>query len=326
MQSAILRSAMLCLIAALGFVLTATASAQTRVTLKSAASASSYYVMMVQLSEMLREASDGAIQPTVEESQGSVQNVKEAARRPGAFVFTTPPSLLEAARDGTGQFEGETGYDRIRTLAVVPFITIHLVVSEDSGITDASELAGASFIPGGTGTFCEGRTTSVLELLGVLDDMELTDTELSNAAPALRNQRVDGFATCSSHPVPLLQELATTTPVTIISLTDEQRQAIMDEDPLAGPITIAAGTYSGQDEDVDTVAVPVGLFATDAMDEDTAYTIVKSFWEQRDALAEENAWWGGVSPDLVMLMNTPLHPGALRYYEEAGIEIPDGMR
>lgn len=326
MRSALTRILAVGLGLSLVLTLAAAANAQTRVTLKSAASASSYYVMMVQLSEMLQAASDGAIQPTVEESQGSVQNVKEAARRPGAFVFTTPPSLLEAARQGTGQFEGETGYDRIQTLAVVPFITIHLVVAEESGITDAAELAGTSFIPGGTGTFCEGRTASVLELLGVIDDMDLVDTELSNAAPALRNQRVDGFATCSSHPVPLLQELATTTPVNILSLTEDQRQAIMDEDPLAGPITIAAGTYQGQDHDVDTVAVPVGLFATDDMDEDTAYTIVKSFWEQRDRLAEENAWWAGVSPDLVMLMNTPLHPGAERYYEEAGIDIPDSMR
>lgn len=326
MHRSLVRSAVLglgLLVAAAGI---GQAQAQTRVTLKSAASSSSYYVMMVQLSEMLRTASGGAILPTVEESQGSVQNVKEAARRPGAFVFTTPPSLLTAARNGTGQFEGETGYDRIRTLAVVPFITIHLVVSEASGITNAAELTGATFIPGGTGTFCEGRTQSVLSLLGVADAMQLVDTELGNAAPALRNQRVDGFATCSSHPVPLLQELATTTPVRILSLDAEQRAAILDADPLAGPITIAANTYAGQTEAIDTVAVPVGLFGTDAMDDDTAYGIVSAFWEQRDRLAEENAWWAGVSPELVMLMGTPLHAGALRYYEEIGVEIPDSMR
>lgn len=325
MHAPSLRTAVLALGLTLAVGLAGTAQAQSRVTLKSASSTSSYYVMMVQLAEMLRTASDGAIEPTVEESQGSVQNVKEAARRPGAFVFTTPPSLLAAAREGTGQFEGETGYERIRTLAVVPFITIHLVVGADSGIENVADLAGKTFIAGGTGTFCEGRTTAVLGLLGVVDDMELVDTELNNAAAALRNQRVAGFATCSSHPVPLLQELATTTPVNILSLSEEQRARIMEADPLSGPITIAAGTYAGQDEPVDTVAVPVGLFTTEDMDEETAYTIVKSFWEQRDQLAEENAWWAGVSPELVALMNTPLHPGALRYYREIGVEFPDSM-
>jgi len=326
MHRSLVRSAALALGVLIALASSSQAFSQTRVTLKSAASSSSYYVMMVQLAEMLRTTSGGAIQPTVEESQGSVQNVKEAARRPGAFVFTTPPSLLAAAREGTGQFEGETGYDRIRSLAVVPFITIHLVVSEASGITDAADLGGATFIAGGTGTFCEGRTKSVLTLLGVADSINLVDTELSNAAPALRNQRVDGFATCSSHPVPLLQELATTARVRILSLSEAQRAAILAADPLAGPITIAAGTYPGQTEAVDTVAVPVGLFGTDGMDDETAYGIVKAFWEQRDRLAEDNAWWAGVSPELVMLMNTPLHAGALRYYEEIGVAVPDSMR
>src|SRR5690606_14753229 len=96
------------------------AQAQTRVTLKSATASSSYYVMMVQLGEVLRAETKGQIQATIEESQGSVQNVKEAAKRPGNFVFTTPPSLLSAAREGRKPFEGETGYDTVRTLFVMP--------------------------------------------------------------------------------------------------------------------------------------------------------------------------------------------------------------
>src|SRR5690625_4307395 len=96
------------------------AEAQTRLTLKSAASTSSYYVMMVQLAELIRSVSDNQIQPTVEESQGSVQNVKEAGRRPGAFLFTTPHSLIEAARVGSGAFVGDEGslYVHIRSLFV----------------------------------------------------------------------------------------------------------------------------------------------------------------------------------------------------------------
>src|SRR3546814_17799428 len=102
------------------------AAAQTRVTLKSATASSSYYVMMVQLGEVLRAETKGQIQATVEESQGSVQNVKEAGKRPGNFVFTTPPSLLAAARAGRKPFEGETGYDAIRTLFVMPYVNVKI--------------------------------------------------------------------------------------------------------------------------------------------------------------------------------------------------------
>lgn len=304
------------------------AAAQTRLTLKSAASTSSYYVMMVQLAELVREASEGQIQPTVEESQGSVQNVKEAGRRPGAFLFTSPPSLVGAAQNASGPFEGDDSsiYDPIRTLFVMPFVTVHLVVDAESDIEKVTDLAGHSFIAGGTGTFCEGRTRAIFEALGIVDDVEIVDVELNSAPNAIRNKRVSGYATCSSHPVPGLVELSTTVPVRILSFTEEERAVLAEEDPSTGPVVIAAGTYAGQDEDVHTVGLPVGAFGTTEMDEDTAYTIVKSFWEQRESLAEENPWWAGVSAEMLDQMVVELHPGALRYYEEAGIEIPDSMK
>lgn len=297
------------------------AAAQTRVTLKSAKAGTSYYVMMVQLGEMMKAQSGGKIQATVEESQGSVQNVKESARRPGNFLFTTPPSLLVSAREGKKPFEGETGYDRVRALFVVPFVTIHFAVQQDSGITDVMQLEGKKFIAGGKGTFCEGRTRRIFELLGLDGKVETVDVELSAASNAMRNDRVTGFATCSSHPTPQLVELATTNPLTVLSFTDAQREAILKADPMSGPLTIAAGTYKGQDKPVNTVGVPVGAFTTTDMDDETAYFITRNFWQQREALAKDNPWWAGVSPEMVNQLGTRLHPGALKYYKEAGVTL-----
>lgn len=297
------------------------AAAQTRVTLKSAKAGTSYYVMMVQLGEMMKAQSGGKIQATVEESQGSVQNVKESARRPGNFLFTTPPSLLVSAREGKKPFEGETGYDRVRALFVVPFVTIHFAVQQDSGITDVMQLEGKKFIAGGKGTFCEGRTRRIFELLGLEGKVETVDVELSAASNAMRNDRVTGFATCSSHPTPQLVELATTNPLTVLSFTDAQREAILKADPMSGPLTIAAGTYKGQDKPVNTVGVPVGAFTTTDMDDETAYFITRNFWQQREALAKDNPWWAGVSPEMVNQLGTRLHPGALKYYKEAGVTL-----
>ena len=62
------------------------------------------------------------------------------------------------------------------------------------------------------------------------------------------------------------------------------------------------------------------------MDDETAYLLTKGFWEQKANLAEQSAWWEGVSPDDLAHLSTPLHPGALRYYDETGIELPEGIR
>lgn len=313
-----------CAIAAVA-LLAAPAEADTRLTLKSAKAGSSYYVMMVQLAEALKKASEGKVLPTVEESQGSVQNVKEAAVRPGNFLFTSPPSLVDAAARGEKPFEGSS-FEGVRTLFPMPFITIHLVVGADSGIDSVADLAGKQFIAGGKGTFCEQRTKKILEVLEIEDKVDIVDVELDAASNAMRNGKVDGFATCSSHPTPQLTELATTTPVKVLSLTADERQKITSLDPLSGPITIAGGTYRGQDEAVQTVGVPVGAYGTTGMDEDTAYMVTSSFWEWKDRLAAEQPWWDAVEPELVAQLGATLHPGAARYYREKGIELPESMR
>ena len=110
-------------------------------------------------------------------------------------------------------------------------------------------------------------------------------------------------------------------PVTLISLTDEQIEQIG-----APRQTIPGGTYPGVAQDVETTSLPVIAYTTTAMDDDTAYTLTKTFWERRDAMAEEAAWWGSISPDMLENMTGTLHPGALRYYQEAQIAVPDALR
>ena len=79
------------------------AYAETRVTYKSAKTTSSYYQMGVQIAEAMKTGSNGAIIVTVEESQGSVQNVMEAVQRSGNYVFTTPPVLVKCSQIAPGR-------------------------------------------------------------------------------------------------------------------------------------------------------------------------------------------------------------------------------
>lgn len=312
--------------ASLALGLVTDASAQTRVTLKSAQTGTSYYLMTVQLGEAVKAASGGKITATVEESQGSVQNVKEAARRPGNFVFTTPPGLLNDARAGKKPFEGESGYDAVRGLFPIPGITMHWIVRADAGVSNLTDLAGKDFIPGGRGTAGQRLTLAAFQALGMEGKVKLIDTELASAPAAVRNRQVTGYVTASAHPSPQVQELAASTPIRILSLTPQQLATVQLIDKTAIGIVIPKGTYPTQDYDVTTLSVPVGAYATTRMDEATGYAVTKAFWTQRAAMAKTNPYWGGVTPDMIGSLAGKLHPGAIKYYDEAKISVPASAR
>lgn len=294
--------------------LTLPAQAETQLTFKSAKTGTSYYQMGVELAEAVKSASDGNLILTVEESQGSVQNVMEVRARGGDYIFTSPPSLVASAEEATGPFEGkgDPKFADIRALFPIPSLTMHFIVAGTEGGTDMGQLEGKSVLLG-KGTFSATEGEKYLNLFGLMDKVTIADAELSNAGDALKNGQIDAFVSASSWPAPNIIEAAAGTGVRILSLSDEQV-----EQTGQARVEIPADTYPGQTETIVTTGLPVVAFTTTAMDDETAYQLTKDFWETRDKLAETAAWWAGVSPDQVAAIGT-LHPGAKRYYDEAGV-------
>jgi TRAP transporter TAXI family solute receptor len=294
--------------------------------LKAATAGSSYYLMTVQLAEMLRTATDGRITATVEESQGSVQNVREAPRRPGPFVFTSPPSLVRDAGAGRAPFTDGAGYDQIRALWTMPPVTMHWVVRADAGITSFQDLVGKSFVAGGRGTFTERSTRELFRRLGLEGRVTAPEVELGAAINAMRNRQIDGFASGSSHPAANLQELAVGTPIRLLALDATLLAGLQEADPTVASVVIPANTYQGVTTDTTTVAIPVGAYGTRTLDDATAYELTRTFWSRRAEMARANPWWNAVAPEQVVALGVKLHPGAVRYYTEAGIAVPDALK
>ncbi|MCP1337737.1 TAXI family TRAP transporter solute-binding subunit [Hyphomicrobiales bacterium FT118] len=298
------------------------AQAETRVTYKSAKAGTSYYQMGVELAEAMKAGTDGGVILTVEESQGSVQNVMEAAVRPGNYVFTTPPALVGAAQKGAGPFKdkGNPKFDEIRALFPIPSLTMHFVMRADAGVQSFADLEGKTILLG-KGSFGANEGAKYVEMFGLKDKVKIADAELGNAASALKNRQIDGFVTAGSFPAPNVTEAAASTGISLVSMTEEQVA-----ETKRTRLVIPAGTYAGVDTDTVTTSLPVVAYATTAMDDDTAYTLTKTFWTKKAEMGESAAWWKAVSPDLLSNVTGKLHPGALRYYEEAGVAVPDSLR
>ncbi len=310
------------LAAGLALLAAVPAQAETRVTLKAAKSGSSYYQMSVQIAEAMKAGTDGGVIVTVEESQGSQQNVMEVRARGGDYVFTSPPALVAAARDGKGAFEGKENpaFGEIRALFPLPSLTMHFVMSKASGVTDFAGMDGKNILLG-KGSFGATEGEKYLGLFGLDGKVKIADVELSNAVPALKNGQIDGFVTAGSFPAPNVVEAAASTDVTVLSLTDEQVAQTG-----RAKLVIPAGTYAGQDADIVTTSLPVVTYTTTKMDDETAYQLTKTFWEEKARMGEESPWWTGVDAALLENVTGKLHPGAVRYYEEAGIALSDAQK
>jgi len=296
----------------------ATVQAETRVTYKSAKSTSSYYQMAVQIAEAVKAGSNGDIILTVEESQGSVQNVKEAAVRPGNYVFTTPPVLVKLALAGKAMFKGKTNpkFANIRALFPIPSLTMHFVVRSDSGINSFADLEGKSILIG-KGSFGAREGAKYLKLFGLDGKVNLANVELSNAVPALKNKQIDGFVTAGSYPAPNVIEAAAGTGVKILSLSDAQIKKTKRT-----KLVIPGGTYAGVENDITTTSLPVVAYTTTNMNNATAYELTKTYWEQKAKMGTDNPWWNGVSAKMLKNITGKIHPGAIKYYKEKNIALP----
>ena len=293
------------------------ALAETRINYKSAKSTSSYYQMAVQIAEGMKAGSNGDITVTVEESQGSVQNVMEVMGRKGNYVFTTPPVLVKLARGGKAMFKGKENprFGDIRALFPIPSLTMHFVMSKGSGVTDFAGMEGKTILLG-KGSFGAKEGAKYLKMFGLEGKVKLAEVELSNAVPALKNGQIDGFVTAGSYPAPNVIEAAASAGATVLSLSDEQVKKSKRT-----RLEIPAGTYAGQSSAITTTSLPVVAFTTTDMDNATAYAMTKTYWESKVSMSAGAKWWAGVSLDMLENISTEIHPGAVKYYKEVGAKL-----
>ena len=284
------------------------------------------HALAVQFAETVASAVNGAYTLDVRESQGSIENAKDAAKAPANYLFTAGPNVIAAARRGQKPFAPDPRYRDIRALLPIPPQTVHWVVRQDSGITSLAGLAGQNFITGAKGSVSERVTSEVFEAIGIEHDVQIMDIDAAAAPAALKAKQVSGFAIAGPYPLPALVELGGTTPFRLLSLSEPQVRKVVAADDSIAAETVPKSAYPGLDSDVTVLALPAGIYTTTRMSEATAYAITKAFWSQHAALMSRNPPWQAVSAGTLATLGVRLHKGALRYYREAHMPVPKALR
>jgi TRAP transporter TAXI family solute receptor len=117
-------------------------------------------------------------------------------------------------------------------------------------------------------------------------------------------------------------DLTTTKDVGLMNFDKETLDAIIKAYPFFVPNIIPAGTYKGIDEDVSTPSVMALLITSDNVPDDVIYNFTKTLFENIADVQGSHAMAGNIKLETATVgLSAPLHPGAAKYYKEAGINV-----
>jgi TRAP transporter TAXI family solute receptor len=263
---------------------------------------------------------DGLIASAVS-SRGSVDNLNAitSGLRNSGFAQS---DVAYWAYTGTGTMEGSEPATELRTIAALFEEHIHLVALADSGINSVADLAGkrVSLDEPGSGTYVDANL--ILEANGMsTDDVTAEALKGGAAADALRNGRIDAFFVVAGYPTGTLVELASAADIKLVPIDGAGADALTDAYGFFASSDIPADTYEGVDA-VTTVAVGAQWYTSANEDEELIYNITAALWndETRTLLDVGHAKGSTITIETALSgVGVPLHPGAERFYREAGL-------
>ncbi|HBM42419.1 MAG TPA: C4-dicarboxylate ABC transporter substrate-binding protein, partial [Halomonas sp.] len=149
----------------------------------------------------------------------------------------------------------------------------------------------------------------------------------NETADAIRDGDIDAGFWSVGPPTSSILNLAATRDIRLIGLSDEEIANAQEVEAVFAPYELAAGMYDGMDEAVQTIGIPNVLVVNADMDEELAYQLTQLLFENTDELIAVHPAANDTTIEFTMSSTpVPLHPGALRYFEEVGAEIPDRLR
>lgn len=299
--------------------LAAPAVASEAISIGVAPAASGWYFGYSELSRIV--SADSPLEVSVRETGGSRENTIRLGRGEIDLALVDAPGAYEAY-NGEGRYENDA-IEQMRMVLWVAPSTMHWAVRQDSGIETFEELDGERFNPSSIGGGGEYITELVFDALGITPDYQRMS--MGDAADAVVDGRIIGFSYNGIPPIPAFTEVHSSRPLHILSFDDEQIETATEALPFLSRAVIPAGTYRDMGE-ATTLGTYIGIAATSDLDEEAGYEFTRAYWENVESLGNTFAPAEGMTAEIsVENTTTPLHAGALRYYREIGIDVPEEL-
>jgi TRAP transporter TAXI family solute receptor len=266
-------------------------------------------------------------------SAGSEENIHLLREAQAQFAIIQG-LFSRYAWGGEGPFETAGPQKELRSVTVlwqnVEQFTLRAQFAKTGTMADLDQVRGKTLALGkrGSGTLVSNRV--ILGNLGFdIDlDFKLVHAGYGPSAVALEQGQVVGTGTPAGLPTGSVARLkaALGDNVVILSFTAEQATKADGGLGLWSRYVIPANTYPNQKRDINTIAQPNILIVRADVEEETVYQIVKTTYENLAFLRTMHEATKVLSIDRALTgLAIPLHPGAVRFFKEAGLRIPEHL-
>jgi TRAP transporter TAXI family solute receptor len=265
-------------------------------------------------------------------SAGSGENVKLMREKQAEFAILQGLFGLYA-KDGSGPIAQDGPQPHMRSIAMLwPNVEQFVLMADDAKTGTAADLAGLTgkkFSIGARNSGTEHSNRFILKNLGI--DPESYDLVFQGYGPtadSLQNGAIVAAGLPGGPPVSVVTRIAAQMgdKVRILTFTDEEVAKADGGTGLYYKYTLPAGTYPGQTADLQTIAQPNFLAVHQDVPEEDVYQITKTIFENLPFLNNIHAATKAMSLESAMSgLPVPLHPGAARYFQEAGLTVPASL-
>lgn len=318
--------------AAVAFGFSATAQAEGNYVMGTATTGGTYYPVGVALSTLIKVRLEPTSNISVSaiSSAGSGENLKLMDE--DQIQFGILQGLYGAwAWKGTGPVP--KAYKNLRSVSMlwqnVEHFVVRSSVAKTGTIEDMTNLYGKSFSIGARNSGTEGSGRFILGQLGVdLEKMDLAYLGYGPSADSLQNGNIDGMNIPAGVPASAVTRAYANMgkEITTLDVTDEQLAKINSEFELWSAYEIPADTYPNQSKTINTIAQPNILSVRADVPEEDVYQITKTIYANLPFLNNIHPATKAMALEKAIAgLPMPLHPGAARFYQEQGLDIPDRL-
>ena len=298
----------------------APASVSASLTMGTGGETGTYYAFGGVLGSYLGQNTD--ITVNVVSSGGSAANITGIVVDGIYDLATVQSDVMTYAYNGTNSFAEGGAMDGFRVLGGLYAETVQIFTCNPD-IKSVADLAGRSICVGdvGSGTFF--NTVDVLAAYGMtIDDVSPVYQSFADSADSIKEGKIDAAVLTAGAPTTAIVDLTTAKDVYLVSIDDEHMEKLLADCPWYASYTIPAGTYKGIDTDTVTVTVKATLVCRADLDDDVAYAIVSTIYNNADAIAQLHAKGAELSLEFATEgIAVPFAAGAAKFYAENGITV-----